>query len=118
MSNKSKQLVTFDSNTVLFEFDSYVISPQGKRELDKICSDLNKQTVRRIHVIGYTDHVGSPEYNEVLSLKRAESIITYIKSKLTQSGITFEAEGKGALNPSDQNAAESHLNRRVEIYIE
>ena len=116
MSGKSKQLVTFDSNTVLFEFDSYVISPQGKRELDKICSDLNKQTVRRIHVLGYTDHVGSPEYNEVLSLKRAESIVSYIKSKLIQSGITFKAEGKGALNPGA--ADEQHLNRRVEIYVE
>jgi outer membrane protein OmpA-like peptidoglycan-associated protein len=118
LSVKSKQLVTFDANTVFFEFDSYVISPQGKGALDKICSDLNKQTIRSIQVIGYTDHVGSPEYNEVLSLKRAESIVSYIKSKLIQPGITFKAEGRGALNPADQNADESHLNRRVEIYME
>lgn len=118
MSGKSRQLVTFDANTVLFEFDSHVISPLGKRELDKICSELNKQAIRRIHVLGYTDHIGSPEYNEVLSLTRAESIVSYLKSKLIQPGIIFKAEGRGALSSGAQNADDQHLNRRVEIYVE
>ena len=118
--NGLKRKLTLDMNNVLFDFNSYVITPSGMKELDKLCGELNQSDVKKIQIIGYTDNIGTVEYNKELSLKRAQSILAYIKPKLNKQGIIFEAEGKGSSNPvvADEKSDEQHLNRRVEIYIE
>jgi outer membrane protein OmpA-like peptidoglycan-associated protein len=118
--NSKRRKLTVDLNNVFFDFDSYVITPPGMKELDKLCIDLNKSDVRKILIIGYTDNVGTAAYNESLSLKRAQSILVYMKSKLLKPGIILEAEGRGSTNPVgavDKSEAQQ-LNRRVEIYVE
>ena len=115
-----KRKLTIDLDNVLFDFNSYVITPAGMKELDKLRAELNQSEFRKIHIIGYTDNVGTAEYNNALSLKRAQSIMAYLKTKLHKRGIVFEAEGRGSSNPltSDTNPEHQHLNRRVEIYID
>ena len=117
---KAKRMVTLDLNNVLFDFDSYVVTPPGKKELDKLCADLGKSDFKKIDIIGYTDNVGSDPYNKELSLKRAQSIMAYMKTKLTKSGIVWKAEGRGSSNPlvSGGKSEAQQMNRRVEIYIE
>ena len=118
--NGLKRKLTLDLNDVFFDFNSYVITPPGMKELDKLCDELNESEVKKIHVIGYTDNVGTVEYNNELSLKRAQSILAYIKPKMHKQGIIFEAEGKGSSNPvvANEKSDAQQLNRRVEIYIE
>ena len=115
-----QELLTFDANAVFFEFDSHIISEEGRHVLDRMCLELNGRDFNHILVVGYTDNVGTKEYNKALSQKRAESITAYMKTKITKPGISFTAEGRGVYHPGSeyQNSAEQLQHRRVEIYIE
>ena len=67
---------------------------------------------------GYTDSVGSEEYNQGLSQRRAESVESY----LTGQGIDaarLSASGKGESDPvaGNDSAAGRQQNRRVEVII-
>ena len=115
-----KRQLTLDMNNVLFDLNSSVISPQGMKELDTLCNELSQSEVRKIQIIGYTDDTGTAAYNEELSLKRAQSIAGYIKTKLHNPAIIIEAEGRGSSNPvaPGETSSAKSLNRRVEIFIE
>jgi OOP family OmpA-OmpF porin len=69
-------------------------------------------------VIGHTDSVGSDEYNQELSQKRASSVAEYLLSQgVTPSKVT--SEGKGESEPVADNETEEGRaqNRRVELHI-
>ncbi|MEO6131626.1 MAG: OmpA family protein [Saprospiraceae bacterium] len=119
-SNRLERKLSLDVNNVLFDFNSYDITPAGMKELDVLCVELNNSDFRKIHVIGYTDNVGSVTFNEELSLRRAKSILAYMKTKLHKPKIIFEAEGRGSSNPVafGENPDAQQRNRRVEIYID
>jgi len=77
--------------TVYFAFDEYNISPGGYEKLKEIIlkyQDKNKPTLK---ISGYTDCVGSKEYNDMLALKRAMTVAGYFKTK----GFDTTVVGKG-----------------------
>jgi len=77
--------------TIYFAFDEYNISPGGYEKLKEIIlkyQDKNKPTLK---ITGYTDCVGSKEYNDMLALKRAMTVAGYFKTK----GFDTTVVGKG-----------------------
>lgn len=112
--------IALDPDVILFDLNAYVITPAGKKALDKLCDELNQINFRKILVVGHTDASGSKDFNEELSLKRAQSISTYLKTKLLQPGIVIKAEGRGASDPiaTSQTEGANQMNRRVEIFIQ
>jgi outer membrane protein OmpA-like peptidoglycan-associated protein len=107
-------------NNLLFDFNSSELPKDGILELDKFCVQLNKSPFKKLTIIGYTDNVGTEEYNKALSLARAQSVMKYIKTRLEVSDVFLNVEGKGSSNPisSDSTLEGQKNNRRVEIYIE
>jgi len=86
--------------------------------LNKLVAFLDKYPDRSIAVQGYTDSLGSEDYNRGLSERRADSV----KSYLTGQGIgstRITASGKGRSDPVADNdsAAGRQQNRRVEVII-
>ena len=57
---------------ILFEFDEVKISKQHERQLQFIRSRIRENT--EVSIIGATDQIGSSEYNQELSLKRAKEV--------------------------------------------
>jgi outer membrane protein OmpA-like peptidoglycan-associated protein len=109
--------LTLDSE-VSFDFDSAAIKPTFRPSLDKLADVINKYDRTVVHVVGHTDSVGSAEYNQRLSERRAESVADYLGSR----GVPYQrlrTEGRGKREPRADNATEAgrQLNRRVEIYI-
>lgn len=115
-----KRQLTLDMNNVLFDLNSSVISGSGMAALDALCDEVNQSEISKIQVIGYTDNTGTAVYNEELSLRRAQAIAGYIKTKLRNPDVIIEAEGRGSSNPvaPGETASAKTLNRRVEIFIE
>jgi outer membrane protein OmpA-like peptidoglycan-associated protein len=107
-----------DADDVLFAFNSSDLTPSMQSKLDSVMGKLEDPGVASIKVIGHTDSVGSDEYNQELSQKRASSVAEYLLSQgVTPSKVT--SEGKGESEPVADNETEEGRaqNRRVELHI-
>lgn len=81
---------------VLFEFDKYELTTQGKVALDKVADDVKPGT--KIVVVGHTDVIGNPNYNIVLSQQRAKVVGNYLNTKVKNA--TLEVSGVGSKDPT------------------
>ncbi|MCW3787633.1 OmpA family protein [Plebeiibacterium sediminum] len=103
---------------IFYETDSYVLKDASEVELEKIVSFLNINSTVKAKIIGYTDNVGSKDYNINLSNKRAEQVYNY----LIEAGIDktrLSHQGKGMADPVATNDTEEGRakNRRTEMKI-
>jgi len=71
------------SSTGLFEFNKATLTPQARDLLDKevIAKLKDMGTIRYINVNGHADRLGTPQYNQKLSEKRADAVRAYLVSK-------------------------------------
>src|SRR5258708_31110246 len=69
------------SAAVPFSFNKYALSDDAKAELDKLAMEVKSGKRFFIAVEGYTDSTGSKAYNEVLSRRRADSVVEYLVAK-------------------------------------
>lgn len=102
----------------IFRTDSEVLTSNAKDLLDRISSLLNVYDKSTVTVVGFTDDIGSAEYNLKLSKNRAESVL----SSLVLRGVDLErlkSCGLGEKSPiaSNKTAAGRATNRRVELHI-
>jgi outer membrane protein OmpA-like peptidoglycan-associated protein/tetratricopeptide (TPR) repeat protein len=91
-------------NNVLFDFDSYKLNDQAKSELEVVKSVLVNYPDLTVEVAGYTDAIGSKEYNRILADKRAQAVIEY----LVTYGVTSPLFIKKAYGKSDFLAINSN----------
>ena len=101
-----------------FDFDKAVLKPEAKTKLDDLVSKTKEINLEVIIAVGHTDGVGTDAYNDKLSVRRAESIKTYLTSKGLEANRVY-TEGKGKKQPvADNKTAEGRAkNRRVEIEV-
>ncbi len=104
---------------ILFDFDKATLKPQAREVLSRVCGILTVVDGYDLSVEGYTDAVGSDEYNQKLSERRAGSVQNYLGS-CDLSGVDITAKGLGESRPvaSNDTPAGRQKNRRVEIVIE
>jgi OOP family OmpA-OmpF porin len=109
--------VTFAAD-VFFDFDKAVLKPEGKAKLDDLVGKLKTVALEVIIAIGHTDSIGTSEYNQKLSVRRAEAVKAYLVSKGIEPNRIY-TEGKGKSQPiADNRTAEGRAkNRRVEIEV-
>lgn len=106
------------SFNVFFVFDKDELTAESVAQFDRIKKELAARPAPEIVVIGHTDRVGALEYNDALSLKRAETV----RSALVDAGIRreqIEIAGRGEREPAVPTADEvaEPRNRRVEIMV-
>jgi len=102
----------------LFDFDKSVVKPEGRAALDDLLNKLQGMNTEVMVTVGHTDSVGSDEYNQRLSLRRAEAVKAYIVSKGVDASRVY-TEGKGETQPVADNktAAGRAKNRRVTVEV-
>jgi outer membrane protein OmpA-like peptidoglycan-associated protein len=103
---------------VLFDFDKYTLKPDARERLAKISGIVLAYPDLKLQIEGHTDSIGTEDYNQTLSEKRAESVQGYLVS----SGVSpdhITAVGLGKANPVADNAtaAGRQLNRRVDLIV-
>jgi outer membrane protein OmpA-like peptidoglycan-associated protein len=103
---------------VLFDFNKYTLKPEARERLARVSGIVLAYPDLKLQVEGYTDSIGSEEYNQTLSEKRAEAVRDYLVS----SGVSMNnvaAQGLGKADPVADNstAAGRKLNRRVEMIV-
>jgi OOP family OmpA-OmpF porin len=83
----------------MFEFAASAVRPEGKLALDSFTTDLAGTQYDNITVEGHTDRLGSPEFNQNLSLQRAEAVKEYLVQTRGLSSSKISAVGKGEETP-------------------
>jgi len=101
-----------------FDFNKFDIKPEFKPILDEVASKLKKNPEVNIVVEGHTDAVGSEEYNQKLSERRAYSVYEYFAQKgVARSRMSTMGYGKLRPVADNKTAAGAALNRRVELKV-
>lgn len=111
-------IVTTLKSSLLFESGSAELKPAALNNINEVADILKKYPENIIKVVGHADNRGKPEFNQTLSLQRAQSV----KQQLVKRGIaggSLEALGKGSSQPIASNDSEEGRakNRRVELNI-
>ena len=83
----------------LFDFDKANLKPEGKQALDDLVSKLEGVKYDTIVVIGYADRIGAEAYNKKLSMRRAESVKSYLVNEKGIAADSIFTDGKGEANP-------------------
>jgi len=99
-------------------FDKSALTPAGKARLDDLVSKIRDMTLEVIIAVGHTDSIGNADYNQRLSVRRAESVKSYLVSQGIEANRVY-TEGKGEKQPvaSNQTRDGRAKNRRVEIEV-
>jgi outer membrane protein OmpA-like peptidoglycan-associated protein len=103
---------------VFFDWDRADLSARARQIVAEAAQASTHVQTTRIEVNGYTDLSGTAEYNQRLSVRRAQSV----KSELVRDGVAADAisiHGYGESNPLVQTAkgVREPQNRRVEIIL-
>ncbi len=109
----------------LFEFDKSTLTPHAVSTLELLVPKLKEQWTHPVTIEGHTDAIGTDEYNQSLSTKRAEQVSNWLleKKAINPDGVKVIGQGKrrpiapntkadGTDNPEGRQ-----LNRRVEIVV-
>jgi outer membrane protein OmpA-like peptidoglycan-associated protein len=85
-----------------FDFDQYALREEVKGVLDELSDKLRGAEFDRLDIIGYTDRIGTRDYNKRLSELRAWSVAQYLIQKGVPENKVFY-EGRGDKDPVTRN---------------
>jgi outer membrane protein OmpA-like peptidoglycan-associated protein len=103
---------------VLFDFNKYTLKPEAREKLAKVSGILLAYPDLKVQVEGYTDNVGTEQYNQTLSQQRGDTVRDYLVSQSVGTG-NITATGYGMSNPIADNATGNGRaqNRRVQMVV-
>lgn len=114
---------------VLFTFGQATLKAEGQQALDQLYSQLSSldPTDGSVVVLGFTDRIGSEQYNLKLSEQRAQSVVNFLVAKGIPAD-KISARGMGKADPVTGNTCDNVApraklieclapDRRVEIQV-
>jgi outer membrane protein OmpA-like peptidoglycan-associated protein len=121
--NGSKEIIPEEVITLYFDFDKSVLKAREKQILDSVAVVLLADPNATVQISGYTDGLGTDNYNKKLGEKRAAAAAKYLKTKgIDGSRVSFESFGECCpieeekVNGRDNPGARKK-NRRALVYI-
>jgi outer membrane protein OmpA-like peptidoglycan-associated protein len=103
----------------VFAFGSAHIRSDQIATIEKVTAILQRYPQSHIEIVGYTDNMGAPQYNRMLSSKRAASVADiFVKQGIPATAIQTRGEGADKPVADNRTSAGRSQNRRVEIYIQ
>lgn len=102
-----------------FAFDKADLQPADQQQLDQLITSIGKYH-GQISIVGHTDYQGDDDYNQRLSLRRAESIKAYMQSQLDASRYDWEVKYYGESRPIVEGTSvqANAQNRRAYVVFE
>lgn len=105
---------------LLFGYDEAFLRPEAISSLEKLGRLIQRHPEARFRIEGHTDSFGGDEYNQRLSLARAESVRAWLVENMGVDPGRVDTRGLGRSRPlvsPEGTIEEQQLNRRVEIII-
>jgi len=119
-SEMAKQIASTGSVNlygIYFDTDKTDIKPQSKPTMDEVGKLLTSDAGLKLKVVGHTDNVGTADYNNDLSLRRAQAVAGALVHDYNIAADRLTASGAGFTQPVASNDTEEGRakNRRVEL---
>lgn len=103
---------------VLFDTASSNLKPGAREKLARVSGILVTHPGLRLEIEGHTDSVGTDDYNQALSSRRAESVRVYlVDQRIPTDSVGASGLGEGHPVATNDTAAGRQQNRRVEMVV-
>ena len=85
-----RRVIALEDRTVYFHFNDSSLTEEAKAKLDSLVAILKSdKEIKSVSIVGYADRIGSVEYNQRLSRKRAMTVKDYLASQgYLNAGVT------------------------------
>lgn len=118
VQQREDETVIILTGAVLFRSGESKLTPAARQRLQRVADALKMQNGKTIVIEGHTDAQGPEDFNETLSMQRAQSV----KEFFVQQGLSedqIQTEGRGESEPiaTNETSAGRANNRRVEIIV-
>ncbi|MHB1313479.1 MAG: OmpA family protein [Gemmatimonadaceae bacterium] len=108
---------TFASG-LLFDFDAERIRAEAAMNLRSLAASLAQYPNTDLLIVGHTDALGTSDYNQGLSQRRAQAVADYLVSQgVAISRLRTAGRGESEAIASNSTEAGRQQNRRVEVAI-
>lgn len=94
----------------LFGFDKYNLRPEAVATLDQLAARLSQTNVQAVRVEGNTDFMGTEQYNQALSERRANTVANYLVSRGVPAS-KISAVGLGESQQQMQAQCQAEVNK-------
>ena len=117
-TSESARGLIVNMSDVLFDTGKYTLKPNTQLSLAKVSGILQAYPGLKVQVEGYTDSVGSDDYNQKLSENRADAVRNFLLTQGVQE-TNISATGYGKAKPVADNATAQGRaqNRRVQLVV-
>ena len=106
------------SYLVFFDWDKATLTPRAQQIIAEAAANSTKVQYTQIQVNGYTDTSGTPQYNQGLSIRRAQAVAAeLVKDGVPKGSIAIQGFGETHLLVPTGPGVREPQNRRVEIII-
>jgi outer membrane protein OmpA-like peptidoglycan-associated protein len=106
------------SYLVFFDWDKATLTPRAQQIIHEAADNSTKVKYTAIEVNGYTDTSGTPQYNQGLSIRRAQAVAAeLVKDGVPKGAISIQGFGETHLLVPTGPGVREPQNRRVEIII-
>lgn len=117
-TRESARGLIVNMSDVLFDFGKATLKSGAKLKLAKIAGILVAHPTLSLQIEGHTDNVGSDEYNQKLSQRRAETVKEFLVSQgVAEANVSTVGLGESQPVASNNSAAGRQQNRRVEVVV-
>lgn len=117
-TNDTARGLIVNMSDVLFDTGSYTMKPAARETMAKISGILLAHPGLTLQIEGYTDSVGSDDFNQQLSEQRAGSVRDFLEAEgVSADSITVKGFGKADPVASNDTLEGRQRNRRVEIVV-
>lgn len=117
-ARQSERGMVLTLSDVLFDFDSAELKPGASKVVNELSNFLREYPERKVQIEGFTDSIGSAEYNQQLSQRRADALRrALINAGISSSRIETVGYGEDFPVATNINEAGRQQNRRVEVII-
>jgi OmpA-OmpF porin, OOP family len=101
---------------VFFDWDSAVVGPSGREVIGLAAQTYKAGAPVTVQVTGFTDTSGSADYNQRLSVRRADAVAAVlVQDGVPQNTLVVTGRGQNDLRVPTPDGVREPQNRRVEI---
>jgi outer membrane protein OmpA-like peptidoglycan-associated protein len=115
-AKKTDRGIVVTLGDVLFESGKSSLQAEGARNMAKLADVFKRNPQHKASIEGFTDSVGSADYNQDLSGRRASAVMSaLVNLGVPANHLSMRAHGENMPVASNDTASGRQMNRRVEI---